>query len=102
MGKRPQGKTFVCGFSLNCKCFPANHDLVNQQYKSTEMLQQKFYCEQLFSTENTKVFPCGCFPVHGIGDFCIRDCYCNVGCQYGLIFGGNRLQLFVVFIAENV
>ena len=37
-----------CGFhsfSLNCKSFPLNHGLVNQQYKSTKMLQQKIYHE---------------------------------------------------------
>ena len=28
-----------CGFSLTHECFPANNALVDQQYKSTEMLQ---------------------------------------------------------------
>ena len=46
--------------------FPTNYGLVNQQYKCTEMLPWKFYHEQLFSTQNTKVFLCGCFPVYGI------------------------------------
>ena len=32
------GENF-CSFSLNCKSFPANDDPVNQQYKSTELLQ---------------------------------------------------------------
>ena len=33
------------GFLLNCKSFPMNYGLVNQQYESTKLLQQKFYCE---------------------------------------------------------
>ena len=51
-------------FSLNHECFPANNGLFDQQYKSTEMLQWKFYHEQLFSTQNTKVFPLRMFPVY--------------------------------------
>ena len=35
----------LCGFSLNRKCFPANRGLVDQQYKSVEILQQTFYCK---------------------------------------------------------
>ena len=30
-------------FSLNYESFPVNHGLVDWQYKSTKMLQQKFY-----------------------------------------------------------
>ena len=39
------GKTFAVFvvFHLNYKCFPANNGLVDQQDKSTEMLQRKFY-----------------------------------------------------------
>ena len=33
------------GFLLDHKSFPTNYGLVDQQYKSTEMLQQKLYCE---------------------------------------------------------
>ena len=42
-----QGKIFCDfhGFSLDCKSFPVNYDLVDQQYKSTELLQQIFYRE---------------------------------------------------------
>ena len=51
-------------FSLNCESFPANYGFVDQQYKSTEMLQPMFYHEYLFSTSNAK-FPCRCFSVYG-------------------------------------
>ena len=54
------------GFSLDCKYFPANHGFVDQQYKSTETLQQKFYRKQLFSTQNAKVFPHRRFLVYGM------------------------------------
>ena len=54
------GENF-CIFSLNHECFPANHGLVDQQCKSTEMLQQKVYCKQLFSIKNAKVFPVDIF-----------------------------------------
>ena len=30
-----------CGLSLDHEPFPANYGLVNQQYKSTELLQQQ-------------------------------------------------------------
>ena len=35
----------VFSFSLNRESLPANHGLVDWQYKSTETLQQKFYRE---------------------------------------------------------
>ena len=44
-GKTSEGENF-CGFhsfSLNYESFPVNHGLVDWQYKSTKMLQQKFY-----------------------------------------------------------
>ena len=34
-----------CTFSLDHESFPANYGLVDQQYMSTELLQQKFYYE---------------------------------------------------------
>ena len=42
-----QGKIFCDfhGFSLDCKSFPVNYDLVDQQYNSKELLQQTFYRE---------------------------------------------------------
>ena len=49
---RPMGKTEYLiwenfnsfyGFSLDHKSFPVNYGLVDQQYKPTELLQQKFY-----------------------------------------------------------
>lgn len=36
------------GFSNNRKSFPVNHGLIDQQVKSTTMLQQKLYCNSLF------------------------------------------------------
>ena len=63
MGKHSQGKTLtVLLFFIQPQMFSVNHGLVDQQYKSTEMLQQKFYCEQLFSTQNVEVFPADFFP----------------------------------------
>ena len=66
MGKHPQGKLqWFQQFSLKRESFPANYGLVDQQYKSTEMLvmlQQTFYRKQLFSTQNMKAFPTDAFP----------------------------------------
>ena len=46
MGKHSQGKTLtVLLFFIQPQMFSVNHGLIDQQYKSTEMLQQKFYCE---------------------------------------------------------
>ena len=44
------------------RIFSANHGLIDQQCKSTEMLQQKFYREWLFYTQNGKAFRRGYFP----------------------------------------
>ena len=41
---------------------PANYGLVNQQYKSTGKLQQKFYSEKLFSTQKMRISPADVFP----------------------------------------
>ena len=38
----------LCSFSLYCKPFPTNYDLVNQQYKYTELLQQSFTANSYF------------------------------------------------------
>ena len=55
----------VCGknfydfhrFSINCKCFSVNHDLVDQKYKSTKMLQQKKLPQIAISRSKRKSFP---------------------------------------------
>lgn len=65
--KRLQGKVlWFSQFSFSCESFPVNHSLLNWQYKCTIMLQQKFYHSQLFSTQNVKAFPCGCFSIYGM------------------------------------
>ena len=43
------------GFSLHRESFSANYDLVDQQYKYTELLQRKFYRQQLFPLK-TRIF----------------------------------------------
>ena len=61
--KMPMGETYY-GFSLNRKYFPANHGFVDQQYKSKEMLTTAKVLPQIaFSTQNAKIFLCGCFSV---------------------------------------
>ena len=66
-GKSSVGENFhgFCNFSLDRESFPVKYGLVYQQFKSTELLQQTLYHEQLFSTQNTKAFPHRCFPVYG-------------------------------------
>ena len=59
----------VCGgsfrsFSLDHESSPANYGLINQQYKSIELLQQKFYRQWLLFTQNVSS-PHRCFPVYG-------------------------------------
>ena len=48
-------------FSLNHGSFPANLGLVDQQYKYTSMVQQMFYHEWPFSTQNVNFLPHRCF-----------------------------------------
>ena len=48
------------GFSLNHKCFPANHGLVDQQYKCTETLYKSFSTNSYFHA-NMKFFPTNVF-----------------------------------------
>ena len=54
-GKRPWEKT--CGFSLNCESFPANYGLVDQQCKSTELLQWNFTANSYFPLKTGKFPP---------------------------------------------
>ena len=51
------------GFSLNRKCFPANYDLVNQQYMSATMLQQVLPLIAFFHSKSKS------FPIHN--DLCV-------------------------------
>ena len=48
-------------FFTHHKSFPVNYGLVDWQYKSPTMLQQKFYDKQSFHTQNTN-FPTDVFP----------------------------------------
>ena len=62
-GKHPWGEIFaVFHFSLNHKSFSTNYGLVDQQYKSTEMLQQNFTVNSYFPSKTWKFSSMDVFP----------------------------------------
>ena len=65
--KTSAGENFCsfCGFLLDPESFPTNYGLVDQQYKATKLLQQKFYCKQLFFNQNANILLLGCFTIYG-------------------------------------
>ena len=86
------------GFSLNCECLPVNHGFVDQQYKSTEMLQQKFYHEQLFSTQNAKVSPADVF------SYMVQEVPCSQACTYAKLihFNMQASKIVIVILLQSI